>query len=121
MAKPAAVDLSGYVNLHGQPVTRTASHVRRTRPKQAAVQMPADASPAGKHMGWHAVGFSPEQIAKARAEKGVEFDEVAYMNAAQPKRARPTPYSVASSAQQCAEMLARAGWKRVAVVEVIKK
>lgn len=121
MAKPAVVDLSGYVNVHGRPITLTESHIRRAMPKRAAAQLPADASPTGKHMGWHAVGFSSEQLTKARAAKGAEFDEVAYMNAAQPERARPTPYSVASSAQQCAEMLARAGWKRVAVVEVIKK
>lgn len=122
-----AADLSGFVNVHGQPIFNNggASFKRKPRPKSTAGPQPADASPHGKHLGWQAVGFSPEQTEAARrlhaAKSKDPFDEVAWMNGAMPKPARTQPYSNPSSARQCAAMLERAGWKRVDVIEVIKK
>lgn len=124
MAK-AAINLTGFVNIHGQPLVADGgpSFKRRAPPKAAPRAVQPDASPSGKHMGWAATGFSPDQLRAARIEHerlGKDFNEEAYMNGAQPKKARPQPYSVPSAAQQCADMLLKAGWKRVRVVEVVR-
>lgn len=123
-----AANLAGFVNIHGQPIFNDggASFKRKARPKSAAPAVnPADASPQGKHLGWQAVGFSPAHIEAGKrlhaAKSNDPFDEVAWMNGTTPKGARTLPYSNPSSARQCAAMLERAGWKRVTVIEVIKK
>jgi hypothetical protein len=123
-----AVNLTGFVNVHGQPIVNDggASFKRRPKPKAAALDIqPADATPQGKHLGWQALGFSPSQINAARgahdAKSKEPFDETAWMNGAMPKPARTQPYSSPTSARQCAALLEKAGWKRVTVTEVIKK
>ena len=79
----------------------------------------------GKHLGWQAEGFSPEQLEAARqahaAKSKDDFNEAAFMNGATPSRPVTKPYSNPSSARQCAALLEKAGWKRVTVTEVIKK
>jgi len=77
-------------------------------------------SPSGKHLGWKAVGFSPSQLRAAEAgHTAGAFNADAWMNGAKPESTRP--YSTPSSARQCAAMLEQAGWKRVTVIEDIKK
>lgn len=82
-----------------------------------------------RHMGFAATGFSPESLAEAevrhneavsRGDASGPFDPEAFMNGHKPQKARSAPYSIPEAASQCAEMLRKAGWLRVVVVEIIR-
>lgn len=105
-----------FVNHRGEPVllTPVKAPARSSRPA-------ADAY----HKGWLVVGYSPTQLAQARAAHEHEapdkpFDEAAYMRKAKPVKARSQPYQIFSSAEECAEMLRRAGWRLVQVTAKAK-
>lgn len=78
------------------------------------------------HKGWRAVGFSPAQLAEARAaharsaDANKPFDEGMWMRNAKPVPIRSKPYELFSAAQECAELAAKAGWKGAHVVEIAK-
>jgi hypothetical protein len=48
------------------------------------------------------------------------WNEEVYMRETKPKRVAPKPYNIASSADQCAELARKAGWKCVTVRELLK-
>lgn len=113
-----------YVNIHGQPIT----HLKRvTRPRQSA-------SDAPRHMGWRAVGFSPEQILKAREDheraanaaeaagsRGLApFDEDRYMRTSKPQAIRSKPYSLLDAAEIACQLATKAGWRNCRPEEVIR-
>lgn len=107
-----------YVNVYGEPISigSRASHVSKKASK-------AKSDTEKHHMGWAVTGFSPAQLAEAKAkhERGMKsWDESVYMNGHRPQKARSKPYSIPESAAQCAEMLKGAGWQRVQVTEVIR-
>ncbi len=115
-----------YVNAYGEPISigSRQSHIAKPKPKAAAKTVDDK-----KHMGWAVTGYSPEQLANAKTEhekaqagndKLPDWDEAIYMNGHRPQKARSKPYTIPDSANQCAEMLKRAGWVRVQVEEVIR-
>lgn len=135
--------LSGFVNLNGDRVTGDGPSFNRARSAPPSSRRPMTLGEENKgpteHHGWMPCGFSPAGLAAAQqrhaeAERATQrlaeqeerpytprpFDEDAYMNNAKPQTAKPSPYAIESSAAQCAELLRKAGWKRVCVVEIKK-
>lgn len=136
--------LSGFVNLKGEGLIPDGPSFQRTRASTPA-RKPAtigreDQGPTGHH-GWMPCGFSPERLRQAEAEHEADQDNAkakhlkerrpgefirkawdadVYMANARPQTARPTPYAIPSAAKQCAELLTKAGWLRVAVHEITK-
>lgn len=116
-----------FVNLHGQPITVMAGAPKR-QSKPAAMREP-------KHKGFLAVGYSPEQLRRARAEheqvaKRAEgaaappvapFDADAYMRRAAPLRIRSKPYSMPAAAADACALAALAGWLNCRVEPLISK
>ncbi len=113
-----------FVDINGNPISigSRQSHVAK---KKATTKDEREK----RHMGFSVTGFSPESLANAEAEHNKcvsrgeaegSFDPDAFMNGHKPQKARSAPYSMPDSANQCAEMLRKAGWLRVAVTEVIR-
>jgi hypothetical protein len=87
--------------------------------------------------GWQVEGFSPAHLAEAKRQHDLErdsqrgrnlrkgedalgpWDEAAYMRQAKPKKVRPKPYALASSAELCADMARKEGWLGVRVREMV--
>jgi hypothetical protein len=107
-----------YVNHRGEPISTGPSG-------KAAVKKSSTSSQDSYHKGWDVLGFSPEHLAEARRLHELEppaagqerkpFDEAAYLRNAKPKKARSKPYGVWEAAEQCADLMRRAGWKVVTV------
>lgn len=116
-----------FVNLHGQPIAAIAAAPKRSS-RRAANQEP-------KHKGFAAVGYSPEQIRRARAEHArvadraiaagappvAPFDADAYMRRAVPVRIRSKPYEVPAAAHEACALATRSGWLNCRVEPVITK
>ncbi|WOB06534.1 hypothetical protein [Piscinibacter gummiphilus] len=107
-----------FVNIHGQPIAAGSlggGHVAAKKSK---------ATPDSYHKGWKVVGFSPEQLAEARAKyvstDGKPFDEVTFMRTNKPVRASKKPYVIHDAAELFKAMLERQGWKVVQVVPIAK-
>lgn len=112
-----------FVNLHGQPVsTAPVKRARVTRDKAETF-----------HKGWRIVGFSLDQIKKAKEihEKdraalldGSKPKDIGpfvleqYMNKSKPRAVRRKPYEIHSSAVLCMQMAQKEGWLRVQVIEL---
>jgi hypothetical protein len=107
-----------YVNQRGEPFKF---------PEVKPVKKAGAAKPDSFHKGWKVVGFSPAQLAEARAaheknppEDGKAFDKVAFMRTEKPLKARSKPYTLHDAAVTCKEMLEKAGWELVQVIPVAK-
>lgn len=122
-----------FVNIHGDRVPIDAMKAQAAlRPKKKAKALPDDKK---LHMGFVVTGYPPgteealraehaaSQAAKKKADpkRGHEpFDLDLALSRTAPKRARAKPYEVPEAAQQCAELMRRAGWLRVTVTELIR-
>jgi hypothetical protein len=110
---------------------------RKTRVSEALKSV--DTRDAAKvSMGFEVAGFSPAHLAEGERKHEIEregqkdralmpkektlgpWNEEAYMREPKPKRVAPKPYNIASSADQCAELARKAGWKCVTVRELLK-
>lgn len=105
-----------FVNFRGEPLAVAAPGPAKKTTKQ---------QPDSYHKGWLVVGYSPTQISAARAEHekaepGKPFDEAGWMRKTKPVKARSRPYEIHDAAEQCAELMRRAGWKVVQVVAKAK-
>lgn len=129
-----------YVNHKGEAV-RLEEIAKKHKPKpkaSTALKTLNTKDGATVSMGFEVAGFSPghlrdaehDHIEKLGSQQGRRlikgekqlspWDEVAYMRENKPKRVAPKPYTLASSADQCAEMARAAGWKNVTVREILK-
>lgn len=132
-----------FVNADGEAVNIEALKAKykpAKSAKQAAVKVESREE-AKLSLGFVASGFSPERLVEAKRihEKDIEgacawnkkhpdkpvkvpapWDEDTYMRNAKPTKARSKPYDLESAADQCAELLRRAGWKSVRVEEILR-
>lgn len=109
-----------YVNIHGQPVTIT--------PGKAAKKSSASAPRDAAHKGFAAVGFSPEHLAKAKAEyerlateQSKPWSEDAYMAHAKPGKIRAAAFEIPSAAELACSLAEKQGWKQCRVVPLLRK
>ena len=109
-----------FVNIHGQPIEIKPE--KRKREKAASRTEP-------KCMGWTVKGFSPEQLAAAKADHDAKYargevtaqwSEESYMNGAKPKALRRAPYSTPAIADEALALAERYRWKRLLREEVRK-
>lgn len=104
-----------FVNIHGLPlVVVPQPHKANSRP-----------SATEYHKGWVVVGFSPTHLAEGRrahealqaelpeGRERIPFNEASFMRTNRPRNVRSKPYEIYSSAEVCAEMARRSGWKLV--------
>lgn len=112
-----------YVNAYGEPISigSRQSHVAAKKARPVPVEK--------KHMGFQAVGFGPEHIAEAKATHDAkrlddaslgEFEPNAWMNGAKAKPGQKRPFATPEAAAQLGDMLKRAGWVRVEVLEIFR-
>lgn len=91
-----------FVNIHGQEVTTQAEKIK---------QPPKEVKP--HHKGWRVMGIPPsDEAAKATPEE---------LNAMKLKPVRSKPYVLPQAAQEAAPLAERYGWRRVSVVDEVKK
>jgi hypothetical protein len=129
-----------YVNHKGETVRlEEIAKKHKPKPKASTALKTLDTKDgATVSMGFEVAGFSPGRLRDAEHDhveklggqqgrpliKGEKqlgpWDEIAYMRENKPKRVAPKPYTLASSADQCAEMARAAGWKNVTVREILK-
>jgi len=129
-----------YVNAKGEPINLEALAKKHQpiKAKSESMRRVDDRADAKVSYGFAVVGFSPEHLRVAALEhakalgnqQGREllpkekllgpWDENTYMRTNKPKRVRSKPYEVASAADQCAEMVRKAGWKNVRVEEIMR-
>lgn len=95
--------------------------------------------PEPTHKGWRVVGFSPEHIAEAKAdrEKDIEdalrrnkdypqrpakvpapFDLQSWLMTAKPRPVRSKPYEIPQAAELCKELAEKSGWMKVQVIQL---
>lgn len=113
-----------YVNANGEPISIGSRQSHIPVKKARAVRTEK------QHMGFQAVGFGPEHIAAAKAkheekqrdseENLGDFSADAWMNGAKKQNGQKKPFATPEAAGQLAEMLKRAGWARVEVLELIR-
>lgn len=98
-----------FVNINGAPVNTT----------PAAPKKRGATAPQQFHKGWVVVGYSPEHVARGRADyeaagtekrTGRPFDLHEFMVTTRPKRVRHAPYEIHEAAVECKAMAERAGW-----------
>lgn len=127
-----------FVNAAGQPVNIGEIAQKHKRPKVVGeglkrVETRAEAKQSD---GFVVTGYSPESWAGRAAAFESELKEANLLGAKspgtleeftakwmaknKPKRARSKPYEVESSADQCAELMRKAGWLHVTVSEILK-
>jgi len=129
-----------YVNYLGNTVNlEQLAKKHKPAPKVSSILKRLDTRDgASVSMGFEVAGFSPDHLAEAKRKHEIEregqkdrklmrgerlllaWSEEIYMREAKPKRVALKPYALASSADQCAEMARRAGWKSVTVRELLK-
>lgn len=136
-----------YVNANGDPVNlaQIASKHKPQARQSTSLKRVESRADAKESDGFAVTGFSPEHLARAKAdleatitelrrqnevckdEPGYspkrippDWDEDAYMRTATPKRARSKPYEIESAADACAALMRKAGWKCVRVDELLK-
>jgi len=129
-----------YVNRKGETVyPDQIAQKHKPKPKASTALKTLDTKDgATVSMGFEVAGFSLEHLAEAKRKHEIQlegqkdralikgekklsaWDEEAYMRESKPKRVAPKPYTLASSADQCAEMARKAGWKNVTVREILK-
>lgn len=112
-----------YVNASGQPISIG------ERPSHIPVKKSRPARTEKEHMGFQAFGFGPEHIADAKAAHDAkrldddslgDFEPNAWMNGAKKKPGQKKPFATPEAAGLLADMLKRAGWVRVEVLELIR-
>lgn len=127
-----------YVNHKGEPLCPAALAAKYARPrvKRDTPKETDDRSAATMGLGFVVTGYSPERFEemrrqydwhlRAHEESGgkhpgtpAEFENRWMVNN-KPQRARPKPYEIRDAAEQCAEMMRRAGWQCVEVRELLK-
>lgn len=114
------------------------NYLGNTLPNQIALKQYSKAKPRPKaeeksfHKGWKVMGIPPGALEEARAANKrlqdmaakaggreiKEFDEAHWLQNHKGKAVRAKPYEIESSASQCAELAAKAGWLRVRIEEV---
>lgn len=130
-----------YVNAAGQPVNIAELAQKHKPPPKAAasaLKRTHERDKAKVSDGFVVTGYSQEQMqardadyleAKARFDKGElrakapgTLDEFTarWMSKNKPKRARSKPYEIEQAADQCAELMRKAGWLYVRVDELMK-
>jgi hypothetical protein len=130
-----------FVNAAGQPVNINELAKKHKRPPKAAAEglrRVETRSEAKRSDGFVVTGYSPEdwsdravtydhelkrfQDAGLGAKNPGTLDEFTakWMQENKPKRARSKPYEVEAAADQCAEMMRKAGWLHVTVSELLK-
>lgn len=129
-----------YVNLRGESVNPDLLAMKhKPAPKASTALKTLDTRDgATLSMGFDVTGFSPAHLAEAKRKHEIDLEgqkdrkllrgekllvawsEEVYMRETKPKRVAPKPYALASSADQCADMARKAGWKNVAVREILK-
>jgi hypothetical protein len=107
-----------FVNLKGEPIA-----ISPGKPAKKA----KGAAPDSYHKGWHVVGFSPQQLAEARhlyekspPSDGKPFDEGSFMRTSKPIKVQSAPFVIHESAEVCAELARKQGWKLVQLVAKAK-
>jgi hypothetical protein len=117
--------VTGFVNIHGQPVREIA---RATTPTERRPQRDS------YHDGFAVVGIPPGKLEEAQRLheslrrramhecRGLppEWDAEAWIRTAKTRRVRTKPYELHSAAMQCAELAVKAGWLGVEVRELKK-
>jgi hypothetical protein len=117
-----------FVNASGQPLdiaSLIAQQPKKTRPSNADTE--------SRHFGFAVTGFSPQQIASAQAAHAARrelspdlgaFSPDEWMNGGKgggrPSKAAHKPFATPAGAELCADMVRKAGWLRVQIVEVIR-
>jgi hypothetical protein len=103
----------------------------KKKAKKSDLKTVKDRDAAKVSMGFVVEGYSPSYWSGRLIDYGIalkgkkhpgtlEEYEPAWRSKNKPKRARSKPYEIESSADQCAEMLRDAGWRHVAVRELLK-
>lgn len=108
----------------------------KPKPRGPASKRVDNVHDATRSAGFTVSGFSPEHLVKAEKQRGEDiafakawnaehkecamrvpppWDAELYIRTARPIRARSRPYEIESAADQCAEMLRKAGWLGVRV------
>lgn len=120
-----------YVNPFGKPIARD---VINTGLRSEAKRKPVTkaAPPDEYHKGWKVVGIPPGAVEEAKQlhDKAQQakpesqrqpFRREHWIANRHGKPVRPSPYSVKSAAEVCADLARKAGWLNVQVVEVAKR
>lgn len=114
-----------YVNIHGQPIS---SLTKTTRPRSGGAK-------DIRHMGWRAVGFSPQQLEQAEIEhekasqraaaagaRGLfPFNRDQYMRSGKPAAIRSKPYDLREAADIACRLAEREGWVGCRVEEIVRR
>lgn len=105
-----------YVNFKGERVDTSIE--KHAKPKPAKDEEP-------RWYGFKVHGFPPDQVTDAvddhkKKADGTEFDLAAFMKTTKRTVAKSKPYTLKDSAETCADMLRKAGWIGVEVVEVVR-
>lgn len=127
--------------VRGQVVSedRVKAHLDKGKPRTSeSLKTVTQRDEAKQSLGFIVLGYSPEHWAervKAREEAFRLYSEdptknkapgtleeftVRWMGKNKPKRARSKPYEIEQSADQCAELMRKAGWTHVRVDEILK-
>lgn len=129
---------SDYVNHNGDVIDMHTLATKYTKPKvrRETPKATDDRGAATMSLGFVVSGYSPERFAemrrqyewhlRAHEESGgkhpgtpTEFENRWMVNN-KPRRARPKPYEIRDAAEQCAELMRKAGWQCVEVRELMK-
>lgn len=118
---------------------RVKAHLDKAKPRTSdALKTVALRDEAKQSLGFIVSGYSPDHWAERAKEHAYSLknfrdgelgaknpgtlDEFTakWLSKNKPKRARSKPYEIESSAEQCAELMRRAGWLHVRVDEILK-